>query len=83
MFEFLRWGLGLLVGAILGWSGSAWYHGLSITPWLAATEAQSAVTTAVTATQGIDASARSAAAAKERVRLVIREVPVAAWRSSN
>lgn len=76
MFEFLRIFGCIVIGACLGWGASAHYHGLSVNPFDAATSTQRAIDTAVTATQGIDASARSTAAAKERVRVVIERIEV-------
>lgn len=78
MFEFFKALLFIACGAIPSWFGCLAWNGLSLNPFDAAKNTQRSIDAAVVATQGIDASARSTAAAKERVRTVIKTVEVAA-----
>ena len=76
MFEALRILILLTVGALIGWSASAYHHGLNINPWTANNDAQTAVNSAVAASGNIAAGERNTHDAVERVRLVYRTVRV-------
>lgn len=70
--------LAFVAGGALGWTSRGVHDGSTVTAASADTQAQDAVQAGASAAVGIDRAQRATETAVERVRIVTRDVPVAA-----